>query len=783
MKKNLELKEYKNYSSPKMDYISSDIIKCKGNYIPLFKRAVEIENAKKMKILMKQKSRNSAFISNYSNCSKKTTKEINDFFCAQMDWKDKIEKKNDSLKKKLNEKNKENISNIENYKFKINPKSQLIITEKRKNNTISVSDNSANNSIFTNNSINRLYQDYENRQKKLYKLKQELTPSFQPSINKYPLEYNLEPIKKKKSNIMTINRKINETNMRKYDEKTYNNKNKSNNLGIVLKSNTLINDKSIKSRNKKGISESQASSRIINRKEIVLKSTAVDSKYSKSIQKQLSTINNINLEKINEKTISKEEYSYSNKSKTIKTFQSRTSSKKTLNKYNDKNSYKNKKMKKSTYFTSKRNNLSKKYKDNNKSKSKSKTIDQKKARSIIEEEKTSKNNTITHNLSPDDNSNNKNDNNNYSNKNLYNINNNNNKNNIINLNDIKEEQKIQVNKYDNIIKKEKEKKSSKSTQKLRKISVIINSPRKMTKKFTKKSLIDRLLLFKNDNDGMTKINEKDFPPVQKAFKSKRPSRFLNHEKSSHSSHNIDSVLDLQNVTNEIILIENENEIMNENDLREFFGNDINFSKNNTASANNKKDPNFKPENDKNLNNKTNLKNNNKSKDRKKNEESEKKKEKEKEEKEKEKEKIEKKCLEKYKFDCTDEMYSDENEELEEVEDISNKKKNYSWIKKLKEISKKEGIKTERSKYDLNRMKKGDGASTTRIMTKRKDNYLEKDIMKDCKNNCDENNENKDKDKLYMLNIRKCSSTGQLKPYTVTAKDHIFYKFFLKKKQI
>ena len=129
------------------------------------------------------------------------------------------------------------------------------------------------------------------------------------------------------------------------------------------------------------------------------------------------------------------------------------------------------------------------------------------------------------------------------------------------------------------------------------------------------------------------------------------------------------------------------------------------------------------------------------------------------------------------------MYSDENEELEEIEDISNKKKNYSWIKKLKEISKKEGIKTERSKYDLNRMKKGDGASTTRIMTKRKDNYLEKDIMKDCKNNCDENNENKDKDKLYMLNIRKCSSTGQLKPYTVTAKDHIFYKFFLKKKQI
>ena len=33
----------------------------------------------------------------------------------------------------------------------------------------------------------------------------------------------------------------------------------------------------------------------------------------------------------------------------------------------------------------------------------------------------------------------------------------------------------------------------------------------------------------------------------------------------------------------------------------------------------------------------------------------------------------------------------------------------------------------------------------------------------------------------MLNSRNNSSTGKLNPYTFTAKNEIFYKFFLKKK--
>ena len=48
MKRNKELKEYQNYySSPKINSLSLEIVKNKGNYIPLFKRAVELENEKK----------------------------------------------------------------------------------------------------------------------------------------------------------------------------------------------------------------------------------------------------------------------------------------------------------------------------------------------------------------------------------------------------------------------------------------------------------------------------------------------------------------------------------------------------------------------------------------------------------------------------------------------------------------------------------------------------------------------------------------------------------------
>ena len=39
----------------------------------------------------------------------------------------------------------------------------------------------------------------------------------------------------------------------------------------------------------------------------------------------------------------------------------------------------------------------------------------------------------------------------------------------------------------------------------------------------------------------------------------------------------------------------------------------------------------------------------------------------------------------------------------------------------------------------------------------------------------------DEDKLYILNYRNSSSNANYYPYTFTAKDPIFYKFFAKQK--
>ena len=95
---------------------------------------------------------------------------------------------------------------------------------------------------------------------------------------------------------------------------------------------------------------------------------------------------------------------------------------------------------------------------------------------------------------------------------------------------------------------------------------------------------------------------------------------------------------------------------------------------------------------------------------------------------------------------------------------------------MEEISKNEENKTEREKDELNKKKKL-GASTTRSQTNRKNSDKEKDINI----NINKKIENKGQDKLYLLNSRNNSSTGNLNPYTFTAKNEIFYKFFLKKK--
>ena len=137
-------------------------------------------------------------------------------------------------------------------------------------------------------------------------------------------------------------------------------------------------------------------------------------------------------------------------------------------------------------------------------------------------------------------------------------------------------------------------------------------------------------------------------------------------------------------------------------------------------------------------------------------------------------KTEKEIIKQYKIDDSEKEESEEDEE-EETETINEKnekkEKSFSWISKLNEISRNEEMKSEMNIYN----KKKTGGSTTRQQTKRQNENNNFNSNKNFLENLDEN-------KLYMLNLRNSSSTGNINPYTIVAKDPMFYKFFLKKRK-
>ena len=777
MKREKELKELRNYySAPKINSTSLEIVNNKGKYIPLFKRAVEIENEKKMKRLINQKIKNNNFIINNSNHSKRTTKQINDFFCAQMEWKDKIDKKNNKMKKQLKDKNREKNSEIINYEFKINPNSELIIMKKRKKNSLSTIDITQSNSEIITNSANRLYKDYEIKQKKLKKLQKELTPSFRPSINASPPIYLYKTGKK---NIISIHQKIDEVKIDKNNDNSYNYKYQSNQTSYI--NNSLANFKTQKSRNPKVNTKNQVSSKFFNKKENNLKSTAVDSKNTKSVQKISLDANNTKLEKINENNASNEEKSNSNSCNDKNKNKEKNNDKNNINKsknngtVNDinnksisiqiiENDEKNSNSQNDSKTINNNNNKNN-YKTNNNNKSNNKISNSKQSKSKNNSNEANSDNSNTENNNKTNSPNNsKNSNEDKSTLNNIKIINNNNTINNKSTEKEKEKEKKETEKEEqnNIINATKNdmqltpKISEKQTDSYMITNSLYNPTRnnsrskiistKGAKKSIKKSIfnikINKNMLNKNQvkpmyNRHRSVITRKTSDLLltkynKKVSNKENNSRFENEKENDFIGINN---FEKENYFNDFISKSSSNENSNNNIIKNSLYNledDLIKSKKDSFF-----DENFKTQNSQKT---VELKK-------------------------------ESKLIQKYKFNNWD---NDENEENEEIEEETENKKNnenksISWIKQLNEISKNE--ETEREKDELNRKKKN-GASTTRSQTKRKNNDNEKEFNK--------KNENLDEDKLYMLNLRNSSSTGKLNPYTFTAKDELFYKFFLKK---
>ena len=199
-KKKLQMiaKEEQNYTySPEINPISEQIINEKGNYIPLFKRAVELQNQKKLKkILNKRKKEKEISDMMRTNNSFYVNQElINEFYSTQIDWKDKIKKRNRELYLKKEEEKIKEENKIKNYKLEIDEKSKKIIEKKLRKYNIT---NDTNNSFLKKNNkdknwnkneniyniYERLYKDAQSHEKKISNLKQSyFNTLFKPNIN------------------------------------------------------------------------------------------------------------------------------------------------------------------------------------------------------------------------------------------------------------------------------------------------------------------------------------------------------------------------------------------------------------------------------------------------------------------------------------------------------------------------------------------------------------------------------------------------------------------------
>lgn len=678
-RKEKELKESMNYYSiPKINSFSNDLVIVKGNYIPLFKRAIELENERKAKILINQRLKdNIYFYNNKSNLTKRSSKQISEFYYEQMEWRDKIDKKNNYLKNILEQKERENDSEIRNYEMKIDPKSKLIIRTKRQKDyyySKNGSNTSRNTTLVINYSANRLYKDYQLREKKLKKLKNELTPTFKPIINE-PLPFYSSRTQRKK-NIDKTNKKINEIS----NDNSYLNRYKKS------RSNPVIKVKPKKSRNTKDLNligkKYSTFSQHFSKRETYFKSTNVDSKNTKT---NSADRNNSELEKIKENSSSNKNSSSlsvsqnNNKDeRNNKNIDLNVNNNKSINKIrkeNDKSQQENP-INKSIKMEKEKENESEKKQNNTSYKENSKVIKKRKKSSTFKPIKKLTKNLSSSNIVTS----------------LY-------KNNKI---------------VKNFSQNDKQKRKSLANKSSKELLI--------TNKFNEKKIKKKVQIVEEPKiEENIKINE--------VIKEEN----INAEKNSieKQSNNLNEFF-----TNKFIEFKDENEIVNNSDL---FENINEQPKIETVEEKKEIIESYEIK----------------------------------------EEKSRRKLVKSYKFNSSDddeEEQKEENEEEEESASIINREnKSNEWIKKLKEISKNEELRTEREKNEINRKK--NGASTTRAQTKR----IDSDRDKERERISHKKNVINDEDKLYILNYRNSSSTANYQPYTFTAKDPIFYKFFMKQK--
>ena len=174
LKKKYLTREQKNYQSiPMINRKSINIIEKKSTYIPIWEKAVELQNQKKAKIMIeeqrKQALKEGIQVPRSKSNRKCNKKDIDNFIKEQFDWKEQIEYKKKSLQLLKRVKSQNDLRNNHKYIVYLDKNSNDIVKKKKEYNDPS----------------DKLYKDYEIRENKLKVLQEKYKPSFMPNINQY----------------------------------------------------------------------------------------------------------------------------------------------------------------------------------------------------------------------------------------------------------------------------------------------------------------------------------------------------------------------------------------------------------------------------------------------------------------------------------------------------------------------------------------------------------------------------------------------------------------------
>ena len=227
-KRKILAKEEKNFTYfPEINSLSEQIVIEKGDYIPLFKRAAEIQNMKNSRIILNERKKIQEIddMIRRSNTFYVNQNLINEFYLTQIDWKNKIQKRNKELYNKKEEEKKNEEMKIKSYKIKMNKTSRKLAKKRLREyytiNNINISNSPSKKKEDKNkknnqnqkqrnkySSFERLYRDGQMKEKRRNDLiKSYFSTLFKPNINQ---SFTMSTMSRTNINISKIKDKKNE---------------------------------------------------------------------------------------------------------------------------------------------------------------------------------------------------------------------------------------------------------------------------------------------------------------------------------------------------------------------------------------------------------------------------------------------------------------------------------------------------------------------------------------------------------------------------------------------